>query len=596
MSSKKTVLIVDDEESILFSLQRVLELSGEYEVVALDNAIAALEKLNDFLPDLIISDIHMPEMNGIEFCTKIRKGELTKNIPFIFLTAKKELMVEGIKAGGDDFIMKPFTFDEVLVKMEAIFRRIKNTHEQVTQIKGKLKENGLDKIIQICHEKSISGELLLQQAGEIGKINLERGEIISAGYGELKDDEALDVLREWKNGIFVIRPVGMKLHPEFLLSTTDEEAFIDLDEPVELAKDTWWVGYRNKNTMLQINVYLRRFRDKGKVINFLVDPGSPIDFPFVSKKISKIISNIANVNLYSLNLPDPDVCMSSVFIRNANSRAICLTTEENWRLIAHYEIDPQSVKTINSLKNGQVKLATGHVLKFIFSPYCHAKGAFMIYDRETRILYTGDLFGGISQGNRLFILFAEEEEWDGVRTFHQTYMPANSALRHAIEQIRNLDPPPLMIAPQHGAILRGEVMERFIERIYHLDVGADLLNMTDSDELLTAYRDACNELLEYSAPRINMTKVMQRIKKHPRILPLCEIKDRRVQTIFSKPKRVYEQITMALIQDESMHTVNQIKTFALKISQSKGLPPPLLDWERDQTLSDVPEHLFEQEQ
>ncbi|HGY56044.1 MAG TPA: response regulator [Caldithrix abyssi] len=594
MSSKKTVLIIDDEESILFSLQRVLELSGEYEVVACDSATVALEKLNDFLPDLIISDIHMPDIDGIEFCSKIRQGELTKNIPFIFLTAKKEMMIEGIKAGGDDFIMKPFTFDEVLVKIEAIFRRIKNTKEQVSQIKGKLNENGLDKIIQICHEKSISGDLLLQKAGEIGEIKLDRGEITSAKYNNLKDDKALDVLRQWKNGIFVIRPVGMKLRPEFLLSRTDEDALIDMDGPVELAKDTWWVGYRNKNTMLQLNVYLRRFRDKGRVINFLVDPGSPIDFPIVSRKIAKIISNIANINLYSLNHQDPDVCMSAVFIRNANPKAICMTTEENWRLITHYEINPQSVKIINTLKDWQVKLATGHRLKFLPSPFCHAKGSFMIYDLETRILYTGDLFGGISESDRLFVLFAEEEDWDGIRAFHQIYMPANSALRHAIEQIRNLDPPPLMIAPQHGAILRGELMDRFLERIYHLDVGADLLNMAETDDLLLSYRDACNELLEFSSSLINMTKINQRIKMHPYILPLCEFKDGRVKTIFSKPSRVYEQITMALITDENVHTVNQIKTFALKISQSKGLPPPLLDWDSDQTLSDVPEQLFDQ--
>jgi CheY-like chemotaxis protein len=223
MAMKKTLMLVDDEENSLFALQRMLEVSGDYDVLSFLSAREAIKKTREFIPDLIISDIAMPEMDGIEFCKKIRQNDLTKTTPFIFLTAKKEKMIEGFKAGGDDFLLKPFTLDEVIVKIEAIFRRVKNTKEQISQFKGKLTANGLDKILQICHEKNISGEILLQQEGDFGKLILEKGEVAQVDYQGKNEDEALDILREWDSGVFVVKPMGIKLKPELFMFNAPEK-------------------------------------------------------------------------------------------------------------------------------------------------------------------------------------------------------------------------------------------------------------------------------------------------------------------------------------------------------------------------------------
>lgn len=84
MATKRTVLIVDDEESILQSLQRIFELSGDFEVIPAKNVEEAWKAINNTLPDLILSDIAMPEVNGIEFCKMVRNNEITRNLPFIF--------------------------------------------------------------------------------------------------------------------------------------------------------------------------------------------------------------------------------------------------------------------------------------------------------------------------------------------------------------------------------------------------------------------------------------------------------------------------------------------------------------------------------
>ena len=594
MINKKTILVVDDEENIVQALQRILELSGKYEIITALNGKEALTKIGRHLPDLIISDIVMPEMDGFEFCRQIRSSELTRNIPFIFLTAKKELMVQGFKAGADDFIKKPFTFDEVMAKIEAIIRRMEHTKEQASQVKGDLKEQNLDRILHMCSLRSISGMLILQNRGKIGEIMLDKGEIARVTLMDLPENQALDEMRSWRQGLFIIRPEGIELEPGFM-SGDEPRPEEQIAEAVKIAEDTWWVGYRNPDRLLQLNVYLRRFRKNRKSINLLIDPGSPLDFPVVSQKITGLLGNISKINLYSLHHPDPDVAMNSVYIRNANPKAICLTSEENWRLLMHYEIDSQSVKLINTFPNYQARLATGHQIRFIPSPFCHAKGAFMIYDLETRVLFTGDLFGGISDAGRISQLYAEEPEWEGVRAFHQIYMPTKRAVRYAIEQIRALDPPPLIIAPQHGALLRGDVLDRFMERLFNLDVGADLLYSEEIKEWIEQYTAACNDLIDETAGFMPLDEIRRRILSNDRIVAAADFKKGRFRKIFSRPEEVFEQLILSLVSGAKLETSNQIKSLALKVAHGKGLPAPHLDWENEPTLTTTPVSLFDED-
>jgi CheY-like chemotaxis protein/glyoxylase-like metal-dependent hydrolase (beta-lactamase superfamily II) len=575
MAMKKTLMLVDDEENSLFALQRMLEVSGDYDVLSFLSAREAIKKTREFIPDLIISDIAMPEMDGIEFCKKIRQNDLTKTTPFIFLTAKKEKMIEGFKAGGDDFLLKPFTLDEVIVKIEAIFRRVKNTKEQISQFKGKLTANGLDKILQICHEKNISGEILLQQEGDFGKLILEKGEVAQVDYQGKNEDEALDILREWDSGVFVVKPMGIKLKPELFMFNAPEKRTGNINDAIEIAKDVFWVGSRIMNASFPNNVFLRKYKSGPKEINLLIDPGPPLDFPVISKKIAKMIKELSNIHLYSLNHQNPDVCMNSVFIRNANAKAVCLTTEDSWRFIKNYEIPPDSVKFIETFKDLMVKLPTGHTLKFILSPFCYAKGSFLIYDVESRVLFTGDLFGGFVPEERKNILFAEKEDWEGIRKLHQTYMPSQQAIRSVIEKIKNLEPAPLMIAPQHGNLLSGKWMKRIMERLYFLDVGADFIEQTMDEEKLDAYIEACNELLEYGANFIERERFDEKIAANAQLAVLCEIENEKVKKMINKPKVVFEQIAVSLIENENITLVNQIQSMALKISRSHNLPAPV---------------------
>lgn len=116
---KYKILIVDDEEMILSMLEKCLE--EKYAVYTTDNAEKAMDLLH-IRPDLILLDINMPEMDGLEMCQRIRSHI---NCPIIFLTARvtEDDVIKGLAVGGDDYITKPFSIDELLARISAHLRR-----------------------------------------------------------------------------------------------------------------------------------------------------------------------------------------------------------------------------------------------------------------------------------------------------------------------------------------------------------------------------------------------------------------------------------------------------------------------------------------
>lgn len=117
---KKKILIIDDEEDIRRLLKECLELEG-YAVQTAEDAAEAEEKLGDN-PDLILLDVTMPKTDGFSFCGKIRDRIET---PILFLSARttQEDKIKGLKAGGDDYMTKPFGMEELLARVEAHLRR-----------------------------------------------------------------------------------------------------------------------------------------------------------------------------------------------------------------------------------------------------------------------------------------------------------------------------------------------------------------------------------------------------------------------------------------------------------------------------------------
>lgn len=110
---KKKILVVDDETSICLLLENFLSL--DYDVVTISNGEEALVWLETNLPDLIVSDIQMTNMNGFEFLTKVRQRGFTKHTPFVMLSARAESKerIKCYQLGAQDYLIKPFNPEEL---------------------------------------------------------------------------------------------------------------------------------------------------------------------------------------------------------------------------------------------------------------------------------------------------------------------------------------------------------------------------------------------------------------------------------------------------------------------------------------------------
>ena len=114
------ILIVDDERSITAYLQRKLDKLG-YTVCIAEDGEEALDQAFSRLPDLILLDIKLPKLSGIEVCERLKSDERTRDIPILMLSAKAQAkeIEEGLKAGADKYLCKPMGFPDILKEIQA---------------------------------------------------------------------------------------------------------------------------------------------------------------------------------------------------------------------------------------------------------------------------------------------------------------------------------------------------------------------------------------------------------------------------------------------------------------------------------------------
>ena len=132
-TSEAIVLLIEDNEDLRLYLKENLE--AEYQVVVAENGKVGLEKALELIPDLILSDMMMPQMDGFTLCTKIREDERTSHIPFILLTARTtiESKLEGLELGADEYMTKPFNIKEIKVRMKNLLEQRKNLRKSFSR-------------------------------------------------------------------------------------------------------------------------------------------------------------------------------------------------------------------------------------------------------------------------------------------------------------------------------------------------------------------------------------------------------------------------------------------------------------------------------
>jgi len=138
MSAPKSnrILVLDDEPDVTELLEYKLEQEG-YKVEVLNEPLAFVAKVRDFEPHLMVLDVMMPELNGLQLCRIARSDPSMKDIPIIFLTAKGEAedRIKGLETGADDYISKPFNAKELMLRIGNILNRSQKNSESATEAK-----------------------------------------------------------------------------------------------------------------------------------------------------------------------------------------------------------------------------------------------------------------------------------------------------------------------------------------------------------------------------------------------------------------------------------------------------------------------------
>ncbi len=226
----KRLLVVEDEPQILRFLRRGLTYRG-FEVHTACSGHEALEYAQECLPDLIVLDVLLPDIDGFEVCRRLRRnGEI--GLPILMLTARDEVTdkIAGLDSGADDYITKPFDFDELLARIRAAFRR----REGIPRLTARIQVGDLlldvttrqawrdDHLLNLTKREYDLLELLAEHKGQV----LTKSQIFERVWGY--DNEAglevikvyINYLRTKLNGenkpdlIHAVRGIGYTLKPD----------------------------------------------------------------------------------------------------------------------------------------------------------------------------------------------------------------------------------------------------------------------------------------------------------------------------------------------------------------------------------------------
>ena len=220
------IILIDDDQNILTSLEMVLKSAG-FAIEAFTDGLEAINYMRDNRAEIVLLDIKMPRIDGLEVFTTVRKFS---NIPIIFLTSKDSEMDEliGLRIGADDYIRKPFSHKLLVERIKSILRRsTKKVQKETTRVE--LGHLSLDKQSMLCKWKDNSIELtstefsiLITLMGRPGTIKT-RDDLINESFNETlsKEDRVID------SHIKRIR-----------------KKFISVDPQFDLIKTIYGVGYK----------------------------------------------------------------------------------------------------------------------------------------------------------------------------------------------------------------------------------------------------------------------------------------------------------------------------------------------------------------
>jgi len=328
--------------------------------------------------------------------------------------------------------------------------------------------------------------------------------------------------------------------------------------PVEIAENTFWVGYRDIHAKLHCNPYLLIAGEEA----VLFDPGSVLDYEYVVANIQKIIP-LSMLKYIVAHHQDPDVISSLPDFQKAGVKATIVTYWRTALMVKYYGV--KFNYHITNENRDQLKLNNGKTLHFINTPYLHFPGAIVTYDPDTKVLFSSDLFGAVNEANELY---AGQDYVERMKAFHENYMPSNEILRPVMNSLLQLDIE--MIAPQHGSIINSDV-KKYIVELRELECGAFLTPIKRDLVKSGGYIMICNEVIRRLFSIFSRDEVLSVLKYLPveinKDSGLIERSDRAGQIL-------WDELFKQLFLHKGVSWLSVMEVFVERIVKQYDIAPP----------------------
>lgn len=263
---KDVVLVVEDSPATAKVLEIKLLEEG-FNVVMSANAMDAMDKLYDFSPDLILSDVMMPEMDGFELLQKVRAETMRGDIPFIFISSKNstEDKLRGFNLGGDDYITKPFQVDELIARIRVNLKRSERLR----------KESATDFLTGAFNRRAMETRLAIElqrshrfgRIFTVGMVDIDLFKKLNDTYGHLVGDEVLRAIakkiQSQLRDIDVVSRFGGEEFFIIMPETEKKNAFIAAERIRKAIASTKFPGADGNDVAVSVSIGVAEFPGDG---------------------------------------------------------------------------------------------------------------------------------------------------------------------------------------------------------------------------------------------------------------------------------------------------------------------------------------------
>ncbi len=202
------ILLVDVDESTRTLIKGTL-IKEDYVVFDTASGSVALEIVNKEKPDMVISDIFIPDMNGFELCQRIRDTSAVPTVPFVFFTAIDDMLTEirAFRAGANEYLVKRNTKrQDLLLRIDSMLRHVNAFEKEKATLHdgflGKLGDVSVIDILQLLSNTIKTGSLLISDGTLEGNVYFMKGQIFSADLGPVSGEDAIYDMIYWEDGFF----------------------------------------------------------------------------------------------------------------------------------------------------------------------------------------------------------------------------------------------------------------------------------------------------------------------------------------------------------------------------------------------------------